>query len=137
MGWTTDLWCCISFSRETFDRPEQVEDSLGEVRRGIRLAENRLRGLAFVTDLRGVYACEGDGCDVVSCVTQDLDETLERLSELRHEECMLMLLRDNWGACHDSDGRPIRPPEGFDCETAFIDGDYIGIGGEEVCGDEQ
>lgn len=131
MGWTTDLYCMISFPKETYRYRSQVEGDLADIRGMVRMAEDKLKALALMTEPLKMYPdLAEDGGNAVDFITQEVNETLESLAEWHWEQSKLELLLDNWEKCHTADGRPVLPPENVEWDAAFIDGDFIREGGD-------
>lgn len=133
MGWTTDLYCMVSFSKETYTSRSQVEYDLDEARQLVRLMEDKLRALAVMTEpLKMFPEIAERGDNALDAVTLIVNETLESYREYLWAQSKLELLLGNWDKCHTADGRPILPPDNVDWGSAFIDGDFIRGGEEEA-----
>ena len=50
MGWSTKLFCNISFNRETFNSKIEVQDKIEEIETYIQNAKDRLRDLLMMTE---------------------------------------------------------------------------------------
>ena len=122
MSYSTDLWCCISFSGRTYNNKDDVERDLDEVRRELYNARETISRLVFMTEPQKFYRADGES--VADQLNYELESAFEALEECHCKELQLIYLLDNWDACH-KDGKAIKPPKGIDCCTAFLDGDFI------------
>ena len=123
MSYSTDLWCCISFSGRTYNDKDDVERDLDEVREELYNARETISRLVFMTEPQKFYQVDGEE-SVADQLTYELKSALDELEEYHCKELQLIYLLDNWDACH-RDGKAIKPPKEIDCCTAFLDGDYI------------
>ena len=124
MSYSTDLWCCISFLRKTYKTKEDVQEDLDEARSNIRAAKETITKLVYMTEPNKFFKASG-GESVLDIVAEELQSAFDSLEEAQIEECRLTILLDEWDNCHDSEGKSIQPPDGIDCMTAFLSGDYI------------
>lgn len=122
MGWSTEFFTNISFSRETFNNLSEVEDKLKEINDSIRIYEGELRSLALITEPKKF--CDEEQ-DPLWYIQNKVSESLEELDDLYVERFKLSLLVGMWKYCHDEEGFAIAPPENFDWNTSFLDGDFI------------
>ena len=122
MSYSTDLWCCISFSGRTYNNKDDVERELDDVQKELYNAREAISRLVFMTEPQKFY--QADGESVIELLTEGLKSALDELEEYHCKELQLIYLLDNWDACH-RDGKAIKPPKEIDCCTAFLDGDYI------------
>lgn len=122
MSYETNLWCCLTFGRCTYNSRCDVERELNGVRKVLNDAKETITRLAFMTEPQKFYP--GGNESVVELVAEELQCALDTLEEYHCKELQLLYLIDNWDNCH-KDGKAIRPPEGIDIDTAYIDGDYI------------
>ena len=122
MSWSTELFCNISFSRETYNNKFEVEDKINELERCILIAKNDLRDLVIMTE-PNKYCPEGD--DTLCWVINTYKDVLELIEEYTIELYKLNLLLDNWDKCHDINGLAIAPPENITYKSAYLSGDFI------------
>lgn len=122
MSYGTNLWCCLTFSRCTYNSRCDVERDLDDVRKILNNAKETITRLAFMTEPQKFYP--GGSESVMELVAEELQYALETLEEYHCKELKLTYLLDNWDNCH-KDGKAIKPPENIDFDTAYIDGDYI------------
>ena len=122
MSYSTDLWCCISFSGRTYNNKDDVERELDDVQKELYNAREKISRLVFMTEPQKFY--QADGESVVDQLNYELKSALETIEECHCKELQLIYLLDNWDACH-KDGKAVKPPKDIDCCTAFLDGDYI------------
>ena len=119
MGWSTDLFCNISFNKETFNSKSQVTDRLDEVNEDIIKCENELRNLALMTEPN-----KFTDSDPYEFVTDILENNLDELKMCAVEKWKLSLLLENWDDCHDKEtGLAKYPPE--ICDQSYLCGDYV------------
>lgn len=123
MSYSTDLWCCISFSGRTYNSKDDVERDLDEVREVLYNARETISRLVFMTEPQKFYQVDGEE-SVADQLNYELESALETLEEYHCKELQLIYLLDNWDACH-KDGKAVKPPKDIDCCTAFLDGDFI------------
>lgn len=124
MSYSTDLWCCISFLRKTYKTKEDVQEDLDEARSSIRAAKETITKLVYMTEPNKFFKARC-GESVLDIVAEELQSAFDSLEEAYCNENRLSILLDEWDNCHDSEGKSIQPPDGIDCMTAFISGDYI------------
>lgn len=122
MGWCTELFCNITFNRETFNSKFEVEDKIKELKKYIKTAKDELRDLLVMTEPNKF--CPED-CDALNWLRQEFHDLTELIDEYTVDLYKLNLLLDNWDACHDKNGLAIDPPDGIDYETAFLDGSFV------------
>lgn len=122
MGWSTELFCNISFYKKTYNDKIAVEEELNEVKSSLRVAENRLRSLVFTTEPNKFCREEEDPDEYLH---SSFEGWLTRYQQLSITEYKLQLLLDNWDKCHDEDGKAIQGPESLEYDDAYLRGDYI------------
>lgn len=122
MSWCTDLFCNVTFNRETFNSRSLVEDRIDEVKSCIKSCKETLRDLVFMTEPAKFIT---DEQSVWSAIDNLVRDNLELLEEYTVELYKLELLLENWDNCHTPEGLAINPPEGINWKTAFLDGDFI------------
>ena len=124
MGWQTDLFCNITFNRETFNSLSSVEDKIAELNDYIRYNTGVLRAYALMTEPDKLLSLAEDE-DPLDRINRTVDETLEELEMAYIERWKLEMLRENWSRCHTKEGLAINPPKGAEWPNAYLDGDFI------------
>lgn len=122
MGWSTELFCNISFNRETFNSEIEVQDKIEETKTYIQNAKDHLRDLLMMTE-PGKFCPEN--YDPLIWMRNEFQDSMDLIEEYSVELYKLNLLLSNWDACHEKDGLAISPPEGVGWQTAFLDGDFV------------
>jgi hypothetical protein len=122
MGWQTDLFCNITFNRETFNSKYDVENKIEEETRTLNYAKNRLRNLVYMTEPNKFCPPEQD---TIIFVENEFNDTLETIEECTSNLVKLYILLDNWDYCHDKNGLAINPPDSITWKTAYLDGDFV------------
>lgn len=123
MGWSTDLFCNISYNRKTYNNKYEVEQDYADISDQLKTAESSLRDLVMMTEPYKFFNDE-DG-DMFDIIQTKFNETLSLFKELHEEKMLLEFLIDNWDVCHTKEGLAIAPPEGIGWGKAFLDGDFI------------
>lgn len=124
MGWSTDLFCNLTYNRQTFNSLSDVEDKIAELTKMIKFNEGVLKELAVITEPKKLFHLE-EGEDPIDKIRRMVMDSLEELEEDYIERWKLEILKDNWRNCHNEDGLAINPPENISWGTAFLDGDFI------------
>lgn len=124
MSWSTELFCNISYNRETFNSKYEVEDKLNTVNRYINDCKKVLRDLAIMTEPNKFFNDNPDS-DPYNQITINFEDTIELLEEYYIEKYKLLLLLDNWENCHNKEGLAIYPPNNIDWNTAYLHGDFV------------
>lgn len=122
MGWCTDLFCNVSFNRETFNSKRAVENKLEETRNYLQTAKDHLRNFVMMTEPQKF--CPED-YDPMSWINNECQDWLDSIEEYTIECYKLELLLENWDNCHDENGLAISPPDNIDWNTAYMDGDFV------------
>ena len=78
MGWSTELFCNISFNRKTFNSKYEVEDELEATKRCLETAKSRLRNIAMITEPKKF--CDDDG-DPICWLDNEITDQLELIEE--------------------------------------------------------
>ena len=124
MSWSTELFCNISYNRETFNSKYEVEDKLNTVNKYINDCKKELRDLAIMTEPNKFFNDNPDS-DPYNQITINFEDTIELLEEYYIEKYKLLLLLDNWENCHNKEGLAIYPPDNIDWNTAYLHGDFV------------
>ena len=122
MGWSTKLFCNISFNRETFNSKIKVQDKIEEIETYIQNAKDHLRDLLMMTE-PGKFCPEN--YDPLIWMHNEFQDSIDLIEEYLVELYKLNLLLSNWDSCHDESGLAINPPDEITWETAFLDGDFV------------
>lgn len=124
MGWQTDLFCNITFDRETYNNLYEVEDRISELERYVNTCKKEIRNLAIMTEPEKFYNKE-DYNSPYDFVNKTVEDNLELIEEYSVELYKLYMLRDCWDKCHNDKGLAISPPKGINWDSAYLDGDFI------------
>lgn len=120
MGWTTDLFCNITFHKETYNSKYEVESEIEELSHSIKDNEEYLKKLVFITEPNKFFPD-----DTFYSIDSAVKDTLEILQEDYIKKYKLELLLDNWEMCHTEDGLAIDPPDDMGYDTAYLSGDFV------------
>ena len=124
MSWQTDLFCSLTFNRETFNSLSGVEDKIDELTSYISDLKDTLRNLAMMTEPSKLLNLE-EGESPMERISSMVKDILTDLEDYYIERWKLEILKDRWNDCHTEDGLAIDPPENIDWRTAFLDGDFV------------
>lgn len=128
MGWSTELFCNISFNRETYNSLYEVEKDIDECKSMIQFYIDKLRTLAVMTEPQKVLNCkdsEGFDLNPIDVINTEFDSIIEELDEYKFKLFKLEYLKDNWEYCHNKEGLAINPPKDISWDTAYLDGDFV------------
>lgn len=124
MSWSTELFCNVSYNRETFNSKYEVLNKLDEINKCIDTCKKTLRDLALITEPNKFFSNDSDS-DLYYQITKEVEDNIELLDEYFTEKYKLSLLLENWDNCHNKDGLAIDPPEDIDWNTAYLNGDFV------------
>lgn len=124
MGWSTELFCNLSFNKKTYNSLLEVENDIDEINMILNNIKSTLRQLAYITEPEKFYS-KDDYDSPGDYIESELSRCLDELDDYYFDLVKLEYLRDNWRNCHDKDGFAIEPPTPMDWETAYITGDFI------------
>ena len=119
MSWSTELFCNISFDRETFNTKNEVLNRIDEVKKTIDIIKSYIKNLVMITEPKKFI---DDEYDPIMYLTNECENNFEELEECNKELYKLNLLLDNWDYCHNEEGLAIYPPEEV---TAYLHGDFV------------
>ena len=122
MGWSTELFCNITFNRDTFNTKFEVQNKIDETKTYLQNAKDHLRDLLMMTE-PGKFCPEN--YDPLIWMRNEFQDSIEEIEDYSVELYKLNLLLTNWDACHNDSGLAINHPDGIDWNTAFLDGDFI------------
>ena len=119
MGWSTELFCNISFNRKTFNSKYEVEEELEDTKKYLETAKSRLRNIAMITEPKKF--CDDDD-DPICWLDNEITNTLELIEEYTIDIFKLRRLLENWEQCHNKEGLAIDPPS---YDVAYLCGDFV------------
>lgn len=124
MGWSTELFCNITFNKQTYNTLYEVKDRIEELTQEIDYYKNILRNYAMMTEPNKMLSLE-EGESPIDKISISLNNIFEGLEDAYTERYKLYILEENWSECHNEEGLAINPPENINWKTAFLDGDFI------------
>lgn len=119
MGWSSELFCNISFNRKTFNYKYEVESELEDTKRRLETAKSHLKDIAMITEPKKF--CDEDD-DPLYWLSNEITDQLELIEEYTVDIYKLECLLDNWEKCHNKDGLAIDPPN---YDIAYLCGDFV------------
>ena len=126
MGWSTELFCNISFNRKTYNSLGEVESDIEEMKDILQRYKNKIKAYAVMTEPDKMIKFDDESYDnLLSQVNDEVSDMLEEMEEYYYELIKLEYLRDNWDNCHTKEGLAINAPEEITWETAYLDGDFV------------
>ena len=128
MGWSTDLFCNISFNKKTYNSLYEVEKDIEECKDLMQVCLDKLRAFAIMTEpqkMLNCEDCEGNAIDPIDIITTEFNRLIEEYNEYQYDLIKLKYLEDSWEYCHNEKGLAINPPEGISWKTAYLDGDFV------------
>ena len=126
MGWSTELFCNISFNRKTYDSLGEVESDIEEIKDILQRYKDKIKAYAVMTEPDKMIKFDDESYDnLLSQVNDEVSDMLEEMEKQYYELIKLEYLRDNWDNCHTKEGLAINAPEEITWETAYLDGDFI------------
>lgn len=124
MGWSTELFCNITFNRETFNSKSEVEDKIKELTDYIKVASETIRDLVIMTEPNKMFKST-DEVDTYSALINEYNSQMEALEEYIIDRHRLYILLNNWENCHTKEGLAIDPPDNIHWDTAYLSGDFV------------
>ena len=126
MGWSTELFCNISFNRKTYNSLYEVESDIEEMKDILQRYKDKIKAYAVMTEPDKMIKFDDESYDnLLSQVNDEVSDMLEEMEKQYYELIKLEYLRDNWDNCHTKEGLAINAPEEITWETAYLDGDFI------------
>ena len=126
MGWSTELFCNISFNRKTYNSLGEVESDIEETKDILQRYKDKIKAYAVMTEPDKMIKFDDESYDnLLSQVNDEVSDMLKEMEEYYYELIKLEYLRDNWDNCHTKEGLAINAPEEITWETAYLDGDFI------------
>lgn len=129
MGWGITLYPQIYYSKVNFRTKYDVESEIEDIKKSIKMLENRLLALVMTTEPAKMMSNDEE-CSpnewLLSEYRQIIEDDEDSLKRYYYELWKLEILRDNWDACH-KDNKAIAPPKDTfkDWDIAYMDGDFI------------
>ena len=124
MGWSTELFCNISFNRKSYNFLFEVESDIDDLKNEIGTCKDILQSLAFMTEPDKFYNRE-EYDSALSWVRSEYDNNMSLLEELLYKLFKLEYLRDNWKNCHNDEELAIPTPDSIKWDTAYLEGDFV------------
>lgn len=124
MGWSTELFCNISFNRKSYNSLYEVESDIDELKKEIGTCKDSLQSLVFMTEPDKFYNKE-EYDSALSWVRSEYNNNINLLEELQYDLFKLEFLRDNWENCHNDEGLAIPAPDDIKWDTAYLEGDFV------------
>lgn len=124
MSWSTELFCNVSYSRETFNSKTEVENKISELDKCIETCKKNIRDMALMTEPSKFMSKDSDESPYYF-VTEQVEDNLELLEEYLIDRWKLYILLDNWNNCHNEKGLAIYPPDNIKWDTAYLHGDFV------------
>lgn len=122
MSWSTELFCNITFNRETFNSKREVEERIEDLERYNQMLKDKIRDLVMMTEPQKFCP---EGYDTIIWIRNELQDILDALDECTTDLYKLNLLLENWEECHNEEGLAIAPPDGIDWNTVYLTGDFV------------
>lgn len=130
MGWGIYLYPQIYYSKVDFRSKWDVENEIDNVKRIIKMLEDKLLSLVMTTEPHKMMPQDENWTPqewLLSEYRQIMEGYEDSLKGYYYELWKLELLYDNWDNAHNKDGKAIHPPKGSfkKWDTAYIHGDFI------------
>ena len=126
MGWSTELFCNISFNRKSYNSLSEVGDDIETAKKIIQLYKDKIRAYAVMTEPDKMVKFDDERYDnLLMQIDGEVSDMLEEMEEYYDELFRLQYLWDNWDNCHTKEGLAINAPEEITWETAYLDGDFV------------
>ena len=137
MGWSTELFCNVSYNRKSYNFLYEVQEDLDEVNKGIRFCEDKLRMLATMTEPNKMLTLTDEDSSYIDEINCMFSMTMESLEEYYQDKFRLQLLLENWDTCHEDNGLAIAPPEGISWDKAYLYGDFVNSANGEADSEQE
>ena len=126
MGWSTELFCNISFNRKSYNSLSEVGDDIETAKKIIQLYKDKIRAYAVMTEPDKMVKFDDERYDnLLMQIDGEVSDMLEEMEEYYDELFRLQYLWENWEHCHTKDGLAINAPKEITWETAYLDGDFV------------
>ena len=112
MGWSTELFCNISFNRKSYNSLSEVGDDIETAKKIIQLYKDKIRAYAVMTEPDKMVKFDDERYDnLLMQIDGEVSDMLEEMEEYYDELFRLQYLWENWENCHTKDGLAINAPE--------------------------
>ena len=126
MGWSTELFCNISFNRKTYNSLYEVESDIEEMKDILQRYKDKIKAYAVMTEPDKMIKFDDESYDnLLSQVNDEVSDMLNEMEEYYSELIKLQYLKENWDNCHDEKGLAIAAPENIHWDTAYLEGDFV------------
>ena len=126
MGWSTELFCNISFNRKTYNSLSEVESDIEETKDILQRYKDKIKAYAVMTEPDKMVKFDDERYDnLLMQIDGEVSDMLEEMEEYYDELFRLQYLWENWENCHTKDGLAINAPKEITWETAYLDGDFV------------
>ena len=126
MGWSTELFCNISFNRKSYNSLSEVGDDIETAKKIIQLYKDKIRAYAVMTEPDKMVKFDDERYDnLLMQIDGEVSDMLEEMEEYYDELFRLQYLCENWENCHTKDGLATNAPKEITWETAYLDGDFV------------
>ena len=126
MGWSTELFCSISFNRKSYNSLYEVEEDIEEAKNILQMYKDKIKAYAIMTEPEKMIKFDDERYDnLLTQVNNEVTDMLNEMEEYYSELIKLQYLKENWDNCHDEKGLAIAAPENIHWDTAYLEGDYI------------
>lgn len=122
MSYSTELFCNISFNKETFNTKYEVQNRIDELERIIKYIKEYIKNMVMITEPKKFI---DDEYDPIVYLTNECERQFEELEEYTIELYKLGILLNEWDNCHNEEGLAIYPPENINWDTAYLHGDFV------------
>lgn len=121
MSCSTELFCNITFNRETFNYKSEVEERIEEIERYSQSVRDQIRYLTMMTEPQKFCP---ENYDPIIWLRNEIQDSLDALEKCTIDLYKLNLLLKNWNSCHNEEGLAIEPPDVVR-QNAFLKGDFV------------
>ena len=126
MGWSTELFCNISFNHKTYNSLYEVESDIEEMKDILQRYKDKIKAYAVMTEPDKMIKFDDESYDnLLSQVNDEVSDMLNEMEEYYSELIKLQYLKENWDNCHDEKGLAIAAPENIHWDTAYLEGDFV------------
>lgn len=126
MGWSTELFCNISFNRKTYNSLYEVEEDIEEAKNILQMYKDKIKAYAIMTEPEKMIKFDDERYDnLLTQVNSEVTDMLNEMEEYYTELIKLQYLRENWDNCHNEEGLAIATPENIHWDTAYLEGDFV------------
>lgn len=119
MSWSTELYCNISFNRESYNSLYEVESKIEDLNDLIEGCKSSIKDYMLMTEPNKMLGTENSPYNYL---IEEYKLLMEELEEYTIDRYKLYLLKSNWKACHNKEGKAINPPEDI---KPYLCGDFV------------